>query len=57
MAKNLYVLEVNTYNQAEPEGRRSHQQGSHVALVPQGITYPDTDYNTTDEEWFWQAPE
>lgn len=57
MAKNLYVLEVNTYNQAEPEGRRSHQQGSHVALVPQGVAYPDTDYNTTDEEWFWQAPE
>lgn len=57
MAKNLYVLEVNTYNQAEPEGRSSHEQGSHVALVPQGVAYPDSDYNTTDEEWFWQAPE
>lgn len=57
MAKNLYVLEVNTYNQAEPEGRSSHEQGKHVALVPQGVAYPDSDYNTTDEEWFWQAPE
>ncbi len=57
MAKNLYVLEVNTFNQAEPEGRSGHAQGYHVALVPQGITYPNSDYNTTDEQWFWQAPE
>lgn len=57
MAKNLYVLEVNTFNQAEPEGRSGHAQGYHVALVPQDITYPNSDYNTTDEQWFWQAPE
>lgn len=56
MAKNLYILQTNTFNQAEPEGESSHEQGYHVALVPQGITYPNSDYQTTDEAWFWQAP-
>lgn len=56
MAKNLYILQTNTFNQAEPEGESSHDQGYHVALVPQGITYPNSDYQTTDEAWFWQAP-
>ncbi|WP_394671941.1 transglutaminase domain-containing protein [Muribaculum sp.] len=57
MAKNLYIIEANTLNQAEPEGESSHKQGFHVALVPQGITYPYSNYNITDEEWFWQSPE
>ena len=57
MAKNLYILQTNTFNQAEPEGESTHKQGLHVALVPQGIKYPNSDYNTTDEEWFWQSPE
>lgn len=56
MAKNLYILQANTFNQAEPEGKSTHKQGSHVALVPQGTTYPNSDFNTTDEEWFWQPP-
>lgn len=57
MAKNLYILQTNTFNQAEPEGESTHKQGLHVALVPQGIKYPNSDYNTTVEEWFWQSPE
>lgn len=56
MAKNLYILMTNTFNQAEPEGESSHEQGYHVALVPQGITYPNSHYQTTDEAWFWEAP-
>lgn len=56
MAKNLYILETNILNQAEPEGESSHEQGYSVALVPQGITYPHSDYQTTDDAWFWQAP-
>lgn len=56
MAKNLYILQSNTFNQAEPEWESSHQQGYHVALVPEGISYPNSDYNTTDEQWFWQSP-
>ena len=56
MAKNLYILQSNTFNQAEPEGESNHEQGYHVALVPQGVKYPNSDYNTTDEQWFWQAP-
>lgn len=56
MAKNLYMLETNTYNQAEPEGVSGHAQGYHVALVPKGLSYPKADYNTTDNDWFWQAP-
>ena len=56
MAKNLYILQTNTFNQAEPEGDSNHEQGYHVALVPQGVEYPNSDYNTTDEQWFWQTP-
>lgn len=56
MAKNLYILQANTINQAEPEGKSTHHQGKHVALVPQGVKYPNTDLSVTDEEWFWQAP-
>lgn len=56
MAKNLYILQANTFNQAEPEGKSTHKQGSHVALVPQGATYSNSDFTTTDEEWFWQPP-
>ena len=56
MAKNLYILETNTFNQAEPEGKSNHKQGVHVALVPQGYNYPNSDYTTTDENWFWQSP-
>ena len=57
MAKNLYILQCVSLNQAEPEGESSHLPGRHVALVPQGISYPNTDYTVTDEQWFWQAPE
>lgn len=57
MAKNLYIIDANTFNQAEPEGKSAHPQGKFVTLVPQGITYPNSNFNTTDEEWFWQAPE
>jgi len=56
MAKNLYILQTNTFNQAEPEGESNHEQGCHVALVPQAVKYPNSDCNTTDEQWFWQAP-
>lgn len=56
MAKNLYLLQTNTFNQADPEGKSSHKQGKHVTLVPKGTTYPNSDFNTTDEEWFWQPP-
>lgn len=56
MAKNLYILSVNTINQVEPEGRSCHQQGYQIALVPQGVTYPNAHYNITDEDKFWKAP-
>lgn len=57
MAKNLYILQANTCNQANPEGPGKHGQGFHVALTPDGVSYPNSDYNTTDEQWFWQAPD
>lgn len=57
MAKNLYILQANIINQAEPEGPSSHEQGLHVALVPNGVVYKYTNYQTSDEDWFWQAPE
>lgn len=56
MAKNLYFLETNIWNQAEPEGESNHPQGKTVTLIPVGLTYPHANYNTSDEKWFWQAP-
>ena len=56
MAKNLYFLETNIWNQAEPEGESNPPQGKTVTLVPVGLTYPHANYNTSDEKWFWQAP-
>lgn len=56
MAKNLYILQCNSFNQAEPEGESCHKQGYHVTLVPKGVSYPYSHYLTTDEQWFWQAP-
>lgn len=54
MAKNLYILETNTFNQAEPEGQTDHERGWQIALTPKGVSYGNSHYNTTDEEWFWQ---
>lgn len=56
MAKNLYFLETNIWNQAEPEGESNHPLGKSVTLVPVGLTYPHANYNTSNEKWFWQAP-
>lgn len=56
MAKNLYILQVNSINQAEPEWTSLHPQGIHVALVPENCVYPYSDMLTTDEEKFWQSP-
>lgn len=56
MAKNLYIMDICSFNQAEPEGESSHPQGSFMSLVPQGVEYPHTHYTTSDEKWFWQAP-
>lgn len=56
MAKNLYILSTNTFNQAEPEGETSHPQGYQVALVPQGVHYPYAHCITPNDDWFWQAP-
>lgn len=56
MAKNLYFMQANTFNQGEAEGPSSRRQGSFVTLIPPGAKYPYTHYTTTDEEWFWQPP-
>lgn len=56
MAKNLYMIQANTFNQAEPEGECNHERGKSVTLVPVGVDYPYSSILTTDEEWFWQAP-
>lgn len=56
MAKNLYIMSANTFNQAEPEGETTHDKGKIVALVPEGSNYINAYIITTDTEWFWQAP-
>lgn len=57
MAKNLYILSANMFNQAEPEGQTNHPTGPHAALVPQGSNYHTrAQIITTDDEWFWQPP-
>ena len=57
MAKNLYIMSINTINQAEPEGETDHPKGQYVSLVPLNSNYTKGDIVTTDDEWFWQAPE
>jgi hypothetical protein len=56
MAKNLYIMSANMLNQAEPEGVSSHEQGGFAALVPVDNNYSGAAIITTDEDWFWQAP-
>ena len=55
MAKNLYMIQANTFNQVEPEGKSSHPQGEAVTLVPAGVNYP-YGKNTSDYSQFWQSP-
>lgn len=57
MAKNLYIMSANTLNQAEPEGATSHPVGRVAALVPVGSNYTNAHVISTDDEWFWQAPD
>ena len=57
MAKNLYIMSANTLNQAEPEGETTHNKGKVVAIVPVGSNYTNAHIVTTDDEWFWQAPD
>lgn len=57
MAKNLYIMSANTLNQAEPEGETWHPVGTTAAIVPVGSNYTDAYVITTDDDWFWQAPD
>lgn len=57
MSKNLYIMSANTFNQAEPEGVTTHYTGKVAAIVPDGSNYTNADFITTDDEWFWQAPD
>lgn len=57
MAKNLYVISTNSFSQSEPEGEADHEQGTFVALVPQGFKFRQARLLTSDNEYFWQAPE
>lgn len=56
MAKNLYLLEANLLNQADPEGPASHPQGRFAALVPPASNYNRAQILTSDDAWFWQPP-
>lgn len=56
MAKNLYLMECNLIQQAEPEGKSSHHQGRRCTLVPEGSDYPGTQILISDEDLFWQPP-
>lgn len=56
MAKNLYILQANTLNQAEPEGETDHRSGLFVSLIPPGCDYTNAHIVTSDDQWFWQAP-
>ena len=56
MAKNLYIMEANSLNQAEPEGQTDHPTGYFITLIPTGTEYSNSHYTTTDDQWFWQPP-
>lgn len=56
MAKNLYIIEANTVNQADPEGPTQNRKGRFVALMPQGAYFTNAHVFTSDDVWFWQSP-
>lgn len=56
MAKNLYIMSANILNQAEPEGETTHFVGKVAAIVPINSNYDNAHIITTDDEWFWSAP-
>ena len=57
MAKNLYIMSARILNQAEPEGETSRPVSRMAAIVPTGSDYNNAHIITTDDEWFWQAPD
>ena len=56
MAKNLYLIESNTMQQSQPEGRTANKNGIHVCLRPVDFEYGSNRNTTTDSELFWQRP-
>ncbi len=56
MAKNLYLIESNTMQQSQPEGRTANKKGIHVCLRPVDFEYGSNRNTTTDSELFWQRP-
>ncbi len=56
MAKNLYIMSCNSFNQAQPEGPSENAKGLFIALVPEGSDYTRASVITTDYDKFWQAP-
>lgn len=57
MAKNLYFISANMVNKFAPEGPGSNSQNKYAVLTPVGGGHPEYYINTTDDSWFWQAPE
>ena len=49
-------MSANILNQAEPEGETSHFVGKVAAIVPINSNYNNAHIITTDDEWFWSAP-
>lgn len=55
MAKNLYIIESRTHQQAAPEGKGA-PRSKYITLVPVGFEYYSGHPVTSDPEAFWAAP-
>lgn len=60
MADNIVISYDNLFSEPihipDTEGNTAHPQGYAITLVPTGVDYPYSNYNTSDDEWFWRAP-
>lgn len=58
MAKNLYLIETNMNSKSEPEAADYTKSSAHyLTLIPEGFNLDWNSDTTTDDEYFWQAPE
>lgn len=57
MAKNLYMINAHLRSEYETESYQKGSKSPDVTLLPKGFKYPNTNEITSDDAYFWQAPE
>ena len=57
MAKNLYVISAYRHSGYQLEGKGARPGNDMVALVPVDFDFRNATKLTSDEAYFWQAPQ